>query len=242
MPRAQTPPVARFSSPHGSRAGLGIQAEILDGKGGLTSTGPLNQPTAGSATSQRTVAAVTSNGTYSVNCNGTGTINRIVNRPDGNTATASDDFIITRGIEKSGKLIATTIIDVQRDPSVILLGGVFLTRVHTLRPPLETAGPGPVTPPSQAQTVAVAGPKNATVTTRTMQLDGSQSTSSDGKPLTYQWTVPAGSPSVAILGGTTATPTVQFGQGHATYTFQLTVTDATGKSATDSVTVSYVGN
>lgn len=227
---------------YGVAVALGIQAEILDGKGGLTRTGPLNQPTAGSATGQRTVAAVTSNGTYSVNCNGTGTINRIVNRPNGTTATASDDFIITRGIEKSGKLIATTIIDVQRDPSVILPGGVFLTRVHTLRPPLETAGAGPVTTPSEAQTVAVAGPKNATVTIRTMQLDGSQSTSSDGKPLTYQWTVPAGSPSVAMLGGTTATPTVQFGQGRATYTFQLTVTDSTGKTATDWVAVSYIGN
>ena len=225
---------------YGVAVALGIQAEILDGKGGLTRTGPLNQPTAGSTTGQRTVAAVTSNGTYTVNCNGTGTIDRIINRPDGTTATASDDFIITKAIEKNGKLTATSIIDVQRGPSVILTGGVFLTRVHTLRPPLETAGT--VTPPSQTQTVAVAGPKNATVITRTMQLDGSQSTSADGKPLTYQWTVPDGSPSVALLGGTTATPTVQFGQGRATYTFQLTVTDSAGKTATDSVTVSYIGN
>jgi hypothetical protein len=32
----------------------------------------------------------------------------------------------------------------------------------------------------------------------------------DGKPLTYAWTIPKGSPQAAILGGTTATPTVQF--------------------------------
>ena len=82
-------------------------------------------------------------------------------------------------------------------------------------------------------TVAVAGPKDTTVTSRSIQLDGSKSTSADGKPLTYQWSTPQGSPSAAILGGTTATPSVQFTQGHVTYTFQLTVTDSTGKSATD---------
>ena len=43
--------------------------------------------------------------------------------------------MITEAIEvNSGQLIATTIVDVQRDPSVILPGGVFVTRVHTRRP------------------------------------------------------------------------------------------------------------
>lgn len=52
---------------------------------------------------------------------------------------------------------------------------------------------------------AVAGPKNATSTSRLLQLDGSKSTSADGKPLAYLWTIPQGSPLAAILGGTTAT-------------------------------------
>jgi hypothetical protein len=99
-----------------------------------------------------------------------------------------------------------------------------------------------ITPPTTQTTVAVAGPKNVTATSRSIQLDGSQSTSADGKPLTYLWTIPDGSPSAAILGATTATPAVQFTQGHVTYTFQLTVTDSAGKSATDSVKVDYEGN
>ena len=94
---------------------------------------------------------------------------------------------------------------------------------------------------TQTSTVAVANPKDTTVVSRSIQLDGSQSTSGDGKPLTYQWSIPQGSPSAAILGGTTATPTVQFTQSHVTYTFQLTVTDSAGKSATDFVKVDYEG-
>lgn len=227
---------------YGANVALGLQAETLDGKGNLTRTGPLNQPTAGSTTGQRTVANVTSNGTYTVNCNGTGTITRLVTRPDGTTASAVDDFLITKAIEKDGRLTAATIVDAQKDPSVILPGGIFLTRVHTLRPALEIAGTGPIPPVPQVQTVAVAGPKNTTATLRAIQLDGSKSTSADGKTLTYLWTIPQGNPLAAILGGNTATPTVQFSQGRATYTFQLTVTDSTGKTATDLVSVNYQGN
>ena len=104
----------------------------------------------------------------------------------------------------------------------------------------ESAPPTPVTPPPAV--TAVAGPKNATVIARSIQLDGTQSTSSDGKPLTYSWTLAPGSPAAAIVGANTATPTVQFTQGHTTYTFQLTVTDSTGKTASDTTIVNYQGN
>jgi hypothetical protein len=118
---------------YGASVAIGLQPEFLDGKGNLTRTGVLNQPTAGSTTGARTVATVSSKGTYTVNCNGSGTITRIVTRPDGSTASAIDDFIITAASNKFFWLpaIATTIVDAQRDPSVILPGGVFVTRVHT---------------------------------------------------------------------------------------------------------------
>ena len=90
--------------------------------------------------------------------------------------------------------------------------------------------------------MANAGPKNTTATSRSIQLDGSKSTSADGKTLTYFWTIPQGSPLAAILGGNTATPTVQFSQGRALYTFQLAVTDSGGNTATDLVSVNYQGN
>jgi hypothetical protein len=105
---------------------------------------------------------------------------------------------------------------------------------------------GPNEPPNRCDTpmstLAVANPKNATVLAREIQLDGSKSTSSDGKPLTYGWTIPQGSGSAAIINGDTATPTVQFGQGRGQYTFLLTVTDSTGTSSTDVATVTFAGN
>jgi hypothetical protein len=94
---------------------------------------------------------------------------------------------------------------------------------------------------STATTQAVAAPRNSTVVARELQLDGTQSTSADGKDLTYLWSIPQGSPSAAILRGSTATPTVQFSRGRGPYTFQLTVTDSKGTSATDTIIVNYFG-
>ena len=224
---------------YGVNAALALQTETLDGKGNLSRTGVLNQPNVNSPTGARIVGKVTSEGTYSVNCNGTGTINRIVTRPDGTKATAADDFVIIGGVAKDGKIIATRIMDAQRDPSVILPGGVFVTRLHTLRP--TVLGQTPTTPP-QVKTVAVAGPKNETATSRSIQLDGTSSSSADGKPLSYLWTMAQGGPQAAILGGSTGTPFVQFSQGRGIYTFLLTVTDSTGATAQDSVSVDYRGN
>jgi hypothetical protein len=92
------------------------------------------------------------------------------------------------------------------------------------------------------QTKALAGPKDITVTQKSIQLDGTQSVSADGSPLTYSWAIPQGYPSVAIGGGNTSTPTVQFPLTRGTYMFQLTVTDSAGNTATDSVTLNYMGD
>jgi nicotinate dehydrogenase subunit B len=92
------------------------------------------------------------------------------------------------------------------------------------------------------QTAAIAGPKNATAIARQLQLDGTASTSFDGKPLSYHWTGVPGTPQAAILHGDTASPIVQFGSGRGAYTFQLTVTDSSGRTATDTVTINYIGN
>lgn len=92
-----------------------------------------------------------------------------------------------------------------------------------------------------ATTTAMAGPKSLTTAAPQVQLDGTASTSFDGKPLSYSWQPVTGSPSVALVAAQTATPTVQFAGGFGTYSFQLTVTDSAGKTATDTATINYVG-
>src|SRR6185436_13406814 len=79
---------------YGANVAAGFQVESLDGKGNLRRTGVINQPTVGSATGLRTVDPATSVGTYTVNCDGTGSFTRIVTRADGTTALGSDDFVI----------------------------------------------------------------------------------------------------------------------------------------------------
>ncbi len=101
-------------------------------------------------------------------------------------------------------------------------------------PPSAT---GTTTPPT-AVTAAVASPKNASTSQVQFQLSGSASTSADGNPLTYLWTITAGYPSAIILGATTATPTVQF-TAEGAYSFTLTVTDDKGVTATDTATITY---
>lgn len=94
---------------------------------------------------------------------------------------------------------------------------------------------------STAVTKAIASPKNVTVTTRTVVLNGTASTSATGKPLTYLWGIAQGSLPAAISGGTTATALATFGAGDGPYTFTLTVTDSSGTTSTDTATVYFAG-
>ena len=69
--------------------------------------------------------------------------------------------------------------------------------------------------------------------------DGTKSTSSDGSPLKYRWNNAPESPVAALSNADTATPIVQFPSGPVPYIFELTVTDAAGRTATDKVTVNF---
>jgi probable HAF family extracellular repeat protein len=174
-----------------------------------------------------------------------------------------DGKSVAFGINERGEVIGVSF-DKDRNPRPFFWQDDVMTDLNTLAPgsPLFLLFPSTITSRGEItgfgvtssgdihgflatpapRTKASAGPKDATVTARQIMLDGTESASADGKPLTYQWSIPQGSPSAAILQGNTATPTVQFSTSRGVYTFQLTVTDSTGTSTSDLVTVNFQGN
>lgn len=121
---------------YGANIAAGFQIEKLDGKGNVTRTGPINQPVVGSETGQRSIAPTTSVGTYTVNCDGTGVITRVVTQTSGTSTPTVDDFMITAAERRPGYgvMMATKIHDMQRTPSSVVPGGIFVTRIHSRLP------------------------------------------------------------------------------------------------------------
>ncbi len=109
--------------------------------------------------------------------------------------------------------------------------------------PCLEGGPGTVENRCQApaSTQAVVAPDKTSTVQPELQLNGSMSTSADGKPLKYFWTIPSGYPPAGVLQGRTATPTIQFSRTRGTYAFDLTVTDSTGATSTARSTIEYSG-
>jgi len=144
---AQSQPCYTLASLQGSYAAIGnyganvaiaLATRNYDGNGNLTGAYIVNEPTAGSATGARTLTTGLQAGTYTVNCNGTGKIYRIVTLADGSKANQVDDFVITKSAMVQNyqlpfptALVAMTIIDAQEVPSAIVSGGIFLTRTLT---------------------------------------------------------------------------------------------------------------
>jgi hypothetical protein len=121
---------------YGANVAIALAQRYMDGKGNLTGTFIVNEPLAGSTTGERNIVSGTQAGTYTVNCDGTGVITRILTV--GSTQTEQfDDFVITHATIKDGHLIATSVTDAQRTPSTIVAGGIFLTRSWTRLPSHE---------------------------------------------------------------------------------------------------------
>ena len=94
-------------------------------------------------------------------------------------------------------------------------------------------------PSSATTTKAVLLPKDLSTIQSQIALDATQSTAANGQPLTYNLRVISGSASVTQANS--SRPVVQFSSGFGDYVFELTVTDSTGATSTDRITVRYAG-
>lgn len=122
---------------YGAHLAIALTRGNFDGKGIFTATFLVNEPTPGSTTGARTLVTGSQTGTYTVNCDGTGVIDRFVTLSTGGTGTVVSDFVITRAVQRHsehGILIVTELVDAQRTSSFIVPGGVFLTRSYTRLP------------------------------------------------------------------------------------------------------------
>jgi hypothetical protein len=118
---------------YGDHLAIALARAQLDGKGNFASTFVVNEPDPASTTGGRKLVTGSQTGTYTINCNGTGVITRLVVSTVG-TSTVVSDFVITRAVSKDRVLLATELSDAQRTPSFIVPGGVFLTRTYTRTP------------------------------------------------------------------------------------------------------------
>jgi hypothetical protein len=114
---------------------LALAVENFDDSGNMTRKAFVNAPPAATAPTgaPRTITPTTSTGTFTVNCDGTGTYTRMLtNVTTGVTSGPfTGNFVITGAVAKDGQLIATTFTDAQVEGSLIVPGGVFVYYVHT---------------------------------------------------------------------------------------------------------------
>lgn len=119
---------------YSANVALALGVRHFDGEGNLTGTFTLNAPVVGSPTGARTIITGTQKGTYTVNCDGTGTITRTLTSSTGVVTTQTDNFLITKATERDGHLLATGLEDMQQTPSALVPGGLFVIRSYTRRP------------------------------------------------------------------------------------------------------------
>jgi len=122
------------------------------------------------------------------------------------------------------------------------LTGPFASSVLPTAP---SGGGGTTPPPPAGITIVITGPGGASATNTFLtnsggvNLDASQSTSSNAGGLSYSWKTAPGYPTIGIAGGNTAKPSIQLNVS-GTYELILTVTDSTGATATATVIVKFL--
>ncbi len=117
---------------YSANVALALAVRHFDGQGNLTGTFVLNAPVVGSPTGARTIITGTQVGTYTVNCDGTGTITRTLTSSSGVITTQTDNLLITKTVEgPRGLRLAISLEDATQTPSALVPGGLFVFRTYT---------------------------------------------------------------------------------------------------------------
>jgi hypothetical protein len=132
---------------YGDNVAQALGGRYYDGNGNFTGSFVINEPKPGSTTGERTLVTGSQTGTYTVNCDGTGVITRVVTLSDGTTETQADDFVITGATVIANQhgpffplqLLATEVKDAGRIPSPIVSSSLFVTHKHTRLPDRQPA-------------------------------------------------------------------------------------------------------
>jgi len=191
----------------------------------ITVTAPVNQPPTANAGSNQTITlpldSVTLNGSASSDPDGTIVTyswTKISGPATGTIVSASSAITIANNLVQGTYSFKLTVTD---------NGGASASDTVTVivnaaanQPPVANAG--------TSQTI--------TLPTSTTSLNGSASYDPDGTIASYSWKELSGPSTATITGAKTATPTVS-GLVAGQYTFQLTVTDNSGATATASVKI-----
>ena len=120
---------------YGANVARALALRQFDGQGNLTGTFILNEPDPASTTGGRKLVTGTQVGTYTINCDGTGVITRLLSTSTGVVTMQYDNFVVTKAVElRHGELLATALEDMTQTASAIVQGGVFLVRSYTRLP------------------------------------------------------------------------------------------------------------
>jgi len=122
---------------YGANVALALFTRTYDGKGHFTNPFIVNEPVVGSPKGDRQIVTGTLTGTYKVNCDGSGTLHKLVVTSTGVHVYSNDHFTITGAQWINGQLIGTSVDEAQDTPSAIVPGGVFLIRHVTRLPDID---------------------------------------------------------------------------------------------------------
>jgi hypothetical protein len=143
------------------------------------------------------------------------------------TATIATPALATTVVSNLVQGVYTFVLTVT-DNSGVTASDVVTVTVNSATPP----PPPPNTPP-----IANAGADQSVSTASGVTLDGSASYDPDGTIVKYSWIQVSGSGGVTLGASNTINPSIS-GLTPGTYVFRLTVTDNSGATASDEVTVS----